>query len=200
MSNFGKRLKQIRLSRGMSQDEFARLLGTSKQVISHYETNQRSPKISMAVEFAKRLGIPLSALGDDEPLPSNLSTVSHRRIRVLGGIAAGTPQLMEEEYDDYVEADDDFVCDYALHVDGDSMEPTIHLSDIVFIREQPDVDDGTIAAVAIDSSATLKRVLHIQGGLKLLSDNTRYKPLIYTGDDAEQVRIIGKAVAFKRRL
>lgn len=200
MSNFGKRLKQIRLSRGMSQDEFARLLGTSKQVISHYETNQRSPKISMAVEFAKRLGIPLSALGDDEPLPSNISTVSHRRIRVLGGIAAGTPQLMEQEYEDYVEADDDFVCDYALHVDGDSMEPTIHLGDIVFIREQPDVDDGTIAAVAIDSSATLKRVLHIQGGLKLLSDNTRYKPLIYTGDDAEQVRIIGKAVAFKRRL
>ena len=63
---FGDTLRQIRLSRDMSQEEFAALLGTTKQVISRYETNQRTPKITTANEYAIRLNIPLNALlGDD---------------------------------------------------------------------------------------------------------------------------------------
>lgn len=63
---FGDRLKAIRLERHMSQDEFAALLGTSKQVISRYETNQRTPKITVANKYAEILNIPLNALLGDE--------------------------------------------------------------------------------------------------------------------------------------
>ena len=67
MATFGENLKNIRLSRGMSQEEFAKLLGTSKQVISRYETDQRSPKISVAAKIADALGVSLSMLnGEDE--------------------------------------------------------------------------------------------------------------------------------------
>lgn len=67
MATFGENLKSIRLSRGMSQEEFAKLLGTSKQVISRYETDQRSPKISVAAKIADTLGVSLSMLnGEDE--------------------------------------------------------------------------------------------------------------------------------------
>ena len=62
---FGKKLKQIRLERGLSQDEFANILGTSKQVISRYETEQRTPKITVAQDYAKRLGLPFNYLIDD---------------------------------------------------------------------------------------------------------------------------------------
>jgi repressor LexA len=41
---FGSKLKQIRLSMGLSQEEFAAKLNTTKQVISRYETEQRTPK------------------------------------------------------------------------------------------------------------------------------------------------------------
>lgn len=65
---FGDRLKEIRLARHMSQEEFAELLGTSKQVISRYETNQRTPKITIANEYAEKLNVPLNTLlGDDAP-------------------------------------------------------------------------------------------------------------------------------------
>lgn len=67
---FGDRLKQIRLERNMSQEEFASLLGTSKQVISRYETNQRTPKITVANEYSEKLGVPLNFLlgkGDVAP-------------------------------------------------------------------------------------------------------------------------------------
>ena len=48
MRTFGEKLKEIRKSRNMTQENFAELLGTSKQVISRYETNQRIPKISIS--------------------------------------------------------------------------------------------------------------------------------------------------------
>ena len=68
---FGERLKQIRLDRNMSQEELALLLGTSKQVISRYETNQRTPKITVANEYAEKLGVPLNVLLGEDSVDSN---------------------------------------------------------------------------------------------------------------------------------
>ena len=56
-SAFGVRLRQIRKEMGLSQDEFAKHLGTTKQVLSRYETNQRAPKITVAREYATKLGV-----------------------------------------------------------------------------------------------------------------------------------------------
>lgn len=51
--------------RNLTQEDMARMLNTTKQVISRYETNQRTPKITVAVEYSKRLNIPLDYLIDD---------------------------------------------------------------------------------------------------------------------------------------
>ena len=64
-NEFGKTLKQIRESCNMSQDEFANFLGTSKQVISRYETSQRVPKITTVSEYAQKLDIPLEQFIDN---------------------------------------------------------------------------------------------------------------------------------------
>lgn len=72
---FGDRLRQIRREMGLSQEEFAKRLGTSKQVLSRYETNQRAPKITLAREYAEKLGVSLDyMLGDtaEEALFSEL--------------------------------------------------------------------------------------------------------------------------------
>ena len=68
-NKFGKKLKAIRLERGMSQDEMAKLLGTTKQVISHYEIGKRSPKISIALKYAQILGIAMEELSDHPVQP-----------------------------------------------------------------------------------------------------------------------------------
>ena len=136
-----------------------------------------------------------------EPMPANCIPVKRVQVPMLGGIAAGEPILAEQQYDAYVEADADLDCTYALRVDGDSMEPTVRYGDIVFIRQQEDVDDGRIAAVLVDDSATLKRVYHIPNGLQLLSDNAaKYPPRAVTFEDYDCIRILGLAVAFKRSL
>lgn len=59
---FGVRLREQRTKRNMSQEEMARLLGTSKQVISRYENGLRIPKITIANEYASILGVSLTFL------------------------------------------------------------------------------------------------------------------------------------------
>lgn len=58
--SFSERLKEVRLSKGYSQQELADFLGTSKQVISRYETGHRTPKITIAAEYARKLNVDLN--------------------------------------------------------------------------------------------------------------------------------------------
>lgn len=65
--SFGQRLRSIRKEKGMSQDEFAALLGTSKQVLSRYEIGQRIPKITQVQQYAQKLNVSADYLmGDSE--------------------------------------------------------------------------------------------------------------------------------------
>ncbi|HLS52873.1 MAG TPA: S24 family peptidase, partial [Tissierellaceae bacterium] len=88
-----------------------------------------------------------------------------------------------------------------LKVKGDSMiGARINDGDIVFIREQPCVENGEIAAVMIDNEVTLKRFYKNGGLVMLRSENPKYQPLMYTKEDFKQVRILGKAIFFQSKL
>jgi len=62
---FGDRLRQMRKEMGLTQEEFAKKLGTTKQILSRYETNQRAPKITVANNYAQKLGMSLDYLLGD---------------------------------------------------------------------------------------------------------------------------------------
>ena len=62
---FGERLKQYRIKQGLSQEDFAKELNTTKQVISRYETHQRIPKVTVVQDYAKKLKTPISYFLDE---------------------------------------------------------------------------------------------------------------------------------------
>ena len=62
MSCFGENLRKNRNEKGLTQDELASLLGTSKQVISRYENDLRSPKVSVVADYAEKLGVSIDEL------------------------------------------------------------------------------------------------------------------------------------------
>ena len=66
-TTFGKRLRHIRKERKMTQEDFAKLLGTSKQILSRYERDDRSPRIEVVRKYAEALKVSADyLLGDDE--------------------------------------------------------------------------------------------------------------------------------------
>ena len=77
---FGEKLKLLREERNMSLAEFAKLLGTSKQVISRYERCENTPKITTVAHYAEVLNVSLAYLMNDdetnrtEPTPADKKT------------------------------------------------------------------------------------------------------------------------------
>ena len=51
------RIEVIRKERGIRQDEFARLMGVSRQTISSLETGKYNPSINLAYKIAKYFGM-----------------------------------------------------------------------------------------------------------------------------------------------
>ena len=66
-TTFGKRLRHIRKEHKMTQEDFAKLLGTSKQILSRYEREDRSPRIEVVRKYAEALKVSADyLLGDEE--------------------------------------------------------------------------------------------------------------------------------------
>jgi transcriptional regulator with XRE-family HTH domain len=63
---FGQRLKAIRLARGLSQEQFAELLGISVDFLSLIERGINAPSFENLDAFSTQLNMPVYALFDFE--------------------------------------------------------------------------------------------------------------------------------------
>ena len=84
--------------------------------------------------------------------------------------------------------------DLAIPVIGDSMEPTIKNGGLVFIHEQPTIENGEIAVVEIDGEGTTCKKVYFDYSNKeiiLRSINPKYPDRHIKSD---RIRIIGKVV------
>ncbi len=195
-------IRQLREELGLSQDELAKRLGyKSRSTIAKIESGSNDIPQSKIAAFAAALETtPARLLGLESPAEQHAprEVAYTKRVPLLGTIAAGCPLFAEENIEEYIEINDSIKADFCLRVQGDSMiNARIYDGDLVFIRKQPDVADGEIAAVLVDDSATLKRVYKETGAIRLHSENPKYRPMVFTADNCDSIRILGKAVAFQ---
>lgn len=199
---FNERLKELRLSKELTQEEFAKRIGISRSAVGMYEKGKREPDFETLELFADFFNVDMNYLLGKSDVNTDISSIKNivpiekRMIPVIGTIAAGKPITADEHIETYVPCDIDIHADFGLIIHGDSMIGAgIHDGDVVFIKEQPDVDNGQIAAVRIDDEATLKHVYKIPGGCMLVSDNPKYPPMTFTEENCDDIHIIGLAVA-----
>ena len=204
-------IKQRRIELGLTMADVAQSVGVSEATISRWESgdiaNMKRDKI---VSLAKALHVsPSFIMGWDEPETedivssnkyNNVFPIKTHKIPLLGDIACGEPIFASEDKESYVLAGTEIRADFCLRACGDSMiNARIYDGDIVFIREQPMVEKGEIAAVIINDEATLKRVYYYpeQNKIILNPENPAYEPFVYVGEELNSIRILGKAIAFQ---
>jgi len=197
----GERMKERRKELGLSAEYVAEKLGVSPATIYRYEKGEIEKMPGNILEPISKIlhTTPAYLMGwDENPAPDNIIPMpSMGRVPLLGNIACGEPITAEENVEDIVDLPEHIKADFALRCHGDSMiNARIFDGDIVYIRQQPDVANGEIAAVLIGTEATLKRVYHYTGRLELRPENPTFPVLSYEGAQLADVRIIGKAVAF----
>jgi len=56
-SEFGERLKKLRLARGLTQSELGRMIGASQRVVEYYENQSKFPPITFIPAIAKALKV-----------------------------------------------------------------------------------------------------------------------------------------------
>lgn len=215
----GDLIQQHRQKHGLSQRQFAIAANLSNGYISMLEKGVNPntaqpimPTLPVLKKIADGMGttveeifskvddMPVSLMIDEpRPLPSNITPLPKmREWPVLGATACGKP-LHRELLDETVLAPDDIKADMVFRCVGDSMiNARIFDGDAVFIRAQPEVENGQIAVVRIADEYTLKRIYIHEDYVELRAENPTYKAIVLRGEDlrADNFEIVGLAVAF----
>lgn len=196
---FSNRLKELRSSRNLSQDDLAKNLGLGKSSISMYEKGKRKPSFEVLEALADFFNVDMDYLlgktNKTTLIPTSQGT-QLKRVPMLGYAAAGKPleNLNQDVY--YVDVAGKYNVDFCVTVSGDSMIGAhIYNGDIVFIKKTNQVVNGQIACVQIDrEKVCLKRFYKTGDMVQLVSENPKYPPMIFTKDNCECLQVLGIAV------
>ena len=202
-----KNIKRRRQQLKMTQTDLALKMGyADKSMIAKIEKGNVDLPQSKILAFANVLETtPGELMGWDyeaEPTETvdNIYKLDKIKLPMLGKVACGEPIYADEDRESYVMVGTDIKADFCLQCQGDSMvNARIHDGDIVFVKKTDIVENGAIAVVIIDDEATLKRFFYYreQNLVILKPENPKYQDIILTGEQLEQVKVIGKAVAFQ---
>ena len=200
------RIAELRKRKKLTQVELCQRVNITQASLSGWERGRHEPDYDTLKMLAEFFGVSTDYLlgRTDVERPTFdlekagiLPLPEMENIPLIGTIACGTPIYAEQNIEDYIKGPVSAHASFALRCQGDSMiNARIFDGDIVFIRQQETVDDGEIAAVLIGEEATLKRVRQLPGKLVLSPCNPMFDDLVFTGEELEEVRILGKAVYF----
>ncbi len=208
------RLKQLMSERNLKQIDILQLckpycekynVKLGKNDLSQYVNGKNTPgqdkltilALALHVEETWLMGYEIG-FSDTDLSKYGIRPIKTKKFPMLGEIACGEPIYADQDYETYVEASSDINADFCVTAKGDSMiNARIFDGDIIFIHSQPDVDNGEIAAVIIEDTVTLKRVYKYPDRLELRPENPTHRVQNYEGEELNQIRILGKAVAFQ---
>ena len=210
---FTERLINLIKKKGITKKQFNEDLQLSKNIVKYWETTGNLPNRSTLNSIANYFNVSVEYLkGEtDDASPTNdtfdifsihgISPIGKtKKLPILGNVACGEPIWAEQEFDGYIEVEDGIKADFCLRCQGDSMiGARIYDGDIVFVRKQAQVENGEIAVVLINDEATLKRVAFYpeKQMLILKPENPNYQVMIFIGEELNEIKILGKAVAFQ---
>ncbi len=194
--HIGQRIQQKMSEQRISQNRLAKAAQISQSGLSSIISGASSPKENTLQAIAKALKCSVAELMGETV--SDFIPLQRSAIPIIGEIACGTPILAQQNIDGYADIPDGIRADFALRCKGDSMIPTFKDGDLVLIRQQPEVENGQIAAIAIDGEVTLKHVYRNQHGLMLTAENPEFAPITVDADSGKEIVIYGLAVGYTR--
>lgn len=192
--SFSERLKNARKQKGLTLKEVGKAIDRSESVVQRYESGVISNLDNEIIaKLAKVLSVsPAYLMGWTET-----GTVRTVKIPIIGEIACGDPITAQENVADvHTRVAEGLPSGelFYLIAKGDSMSPLIESGSLVLCRQQPDVENGEIAAVLVNGNteATLKKVRKVNGNIVLEPINREYDPIFVT--EESPATIVGKAI------
>lgn len=94
-------------------------------------------------------------------------------------VSAGTGVFLDSDNYELVETGPEVPAqtNFLLRVSGDSMEPKLQDGDVLYVKQQPSVEDGEIGVFYLDGNAYVKKMQHKGRTCYLISLNSNYAPI-----------------------
>lgn len=188
MNVFGKKLKELRVAKGLTQCGLAEELGMSFSTVSMYERGQRRPDLPTLSRIAAFFDVPLDVFNTlPREAPKEQVPVTGV-IPIYGEIPAGYPTVEAAEiigYQPVLLADPQE--HFALRVHGDSMiGKGIPDGGTVIVRKQETARPGDIVACRVNGDEATLKIFSQQGRTVVLSPaNPNYQPIIIPASQFE---------------
>ncbi|ELI3943147.1 helix-turn-helix transcriptional regulator [Staphylococcus pseudintermedius] len=130
---------------------------------------------------------------NNKVLHINSNNIVSEEVAVYGYASAGTGETLIDgvefttQYNGHIPNHD-----FALQVNGDSMEPMFEDKEIIFIDKTKQINSGQIGIFVIDGEAYLKKVFISDKGIRLVSLNSKYPDLHF--DSSYDIKVAGKVI------
>lgn len=130
---------------------------------------------------------------NNKVLHINSHNIISEEVAVYGYASAGTGETLIDgvefttQYNGHIPNHD-----FALQVNGDSMEPLFEDKEIIFIDKTKQINSGQIGIFVIDGEAYLKKVFINEEGIRLVSLNSKYPDLFF--DKNNEIKVAGKVI------
>ncbi len=202
-------LKKLRIEKGKSQEQIAKIANVSQSNYSKYELNKTQMPYAIIEKLADYFNVSIDYLLGKTETPNKTIQPETEEVvfmPVIAKITAGFGRNTEIEYNGdklpipkYMVKGD--IEDYfILQVQGDSMYPNYLDGDNVLMQKADCADSGQIVAVSIDGEeATLKKIEYTSESVKLIPLNPNYPPRTFTGETMNSVRVVGISKYLIRR-
>ena len=195
--------------RGISRSRAAQEMGLSNSTVTKWKNTGATPSGETLARVSAYFGVPVGELlgeavpsvQEERKLPEGAVPFDPALTApLLGTVRAGLPMYAEENIEGYIPITrKDGARYFWLRVRGDSMNAMgISENDEILVREQPEVENGEIAAVRIGEEATLKHVYLHENFIELRPENPAFNSIILSREDMNDVVIEGKAVGLCR--
>ena len=210
--NIGKRIKKLRESLGLTQEEFGLKAGLSSGAICEIEKGIRGHKKGVGsnaiIRICKEFNINPAWLlwGKEEkyrqlPIiaasPKSEYDVEKKltAIPVINEVPIGYPEypILNDFIREYLYLPHVPKFAFGLYVSGKSMDPEIFDGDIVIVDSKTrKLKRGNLGVFRINNETSLKRYYPQKNGILLQPTNPEYPPILITVDD--QCDLIGKVI------
>lgn len=205
--DIGKKIADRRKELGLTLEQVGDFVGVSKSTVKKWETgyiaNMRRDKIAMLAKVLKMQPAEFINDGSEQRESSNLSAVlpasNIYQIPVFATVSAGFGSYACDDVLEYIpvvitnpyDVDDTI----GIRVKGDSMYPKIEDGDIIIVRKQESVDNGSVAVLLLDGDEGLvKKVEYGKDWIELHSFNPEYMTRRFEGAEVLRLRVVGLVV------
>lgn len=217
----GKRLKQKRIEKGMTQAEIADIIRINRSSYNSWESGRAKPNQKNLSALASILGVsdtyfeseydimnhylqlnPMNQQKADTYVEDLLQSQEQKKtiqlfaVEVLSDIAlsagAGESFFDEQETEIVYSNEEQYGYDIAAWIQGDSMNPVYEDGEIALIRANGFDYDGAVYALSWNDSVYIKRLYREKNGFRMVSLNHKYPDRFIPFED--EPRIVGLVV------